>query len=67
MSRNVHTPKRAYTNLFQDCEILDRAYEERLNECGITTAETRRVEVFNILNGYANLILIYFFKLKKAK
>ena len=35
-------------------------YEERLNECGLTTLETRRlrggqIEVFKILNGYENI------------
>ena len=36
------------------------SYEMRLNECGLTTLETRRlrgdqIEVFKILNGYENI------------
>ena len=36
------------------------SYEMRLNECGLTTLETRRLrgdqfEVFKILNGYENI------------
>ena len=41
--------------------LRDLRYEERLNECGLTTLETRRlrgdqIEVFKILlNGYENI------------
>ena len=40
--------------------LRDLTYEERLNECGLTTLETRRlrgdqIEVFKILNGYENI------------
>ena len=42
-------------------------YEERLNECGLTTLETRRlrgdqIEVFKILNGYENIDSNIFFR-----
>ena len=42
------------------------AYEERLNECGLTTLETRilrgnQIEVFKILNGYENIDYNIFF------
>ena len=51
----------------------DLRYEERLNDCGLRTPETRRLrwdqmEVFKILNGYANNDdTIYVFKLSKVK
>ena len=40
--------------------LKDISYEIRLNECGLTTLETRRLRgdqiyVFNILNGYENI------------
>ena len=40
--------------------LRDLTYEERLNECGLTTLETRRlrgdqIEVFETLNGYENI------------
>ena len=48
--------------------MIDLRYEERLRECGLTTLETRRLEVFNILNGYENIDSdIYVFKLKESK
>ena len=49
-------------------ELTDLSYEERLQECSLTTIETRRLRgdqiiVFEILNGYENIdilqILIY--------
>ena len=51
-------------------ELRDLSYEERLNECGLTTLETRRlrgdqIEVFKILNGYENIDRNMFFSLKK--
>ena len=53
-------------------ELRDLRYEERLKECGLTTLETQRlrgdqIEVFKILNGYENIVLIFFSKLKKVK
>ena len=50
--------------------LRDLTYEERLNECGITTLETRRlrggdqIEVFKILNGYENIDFNIFFEIK---
>ena len=40
--------------------LMNISYEMRLNACGLTTLETRRlrgdqVEVFKILNGYENI------------
>ena len=48
-------------------------YEERLQECGRTTPETRRlrgdqIEVFKILNGYENIDSnLFFFEIKESK
>ena len=47
--------------------LRDLTYEERLNECGLTTIETRRlrgdqIEVFKILNGYENIDSNLFFR-----
>ena len=47
--------------------LRDLTYEERLNECGLTTLETRRlrgdqIEVFKILNGYENIDSNIFFR-----
>ena len=49
--------------------LRDLTYEERLNECGLTTLETRRlrgggdqIEVFKILNGYKNIDSNIFFR-----
>ena len=41
-------------------DLRDLSYEERLKECGVTTLQIRRlrgdqIEVFKILNGYANI------------
>ena len=53
--------------------LRDQTYEERLNECGLTTLEMRRlrrdqIEVFKILNGYENIYSnIFFSKLRKVK
>ena len=52
--------------------LRDLAYEERLNECGLTTLETRRlrgdqIEVFKILNGYENIDYNIFFEIKESK
>ena len=51
-------------------ELRDLSYEERLEECGLTTLETRRlrgdqIEVFKILNGYENIDRNMFFSFKK--
>ena len=45
------------------------SYEMHLNECGLTTLETRRlrgdhIEVFKILNGYENIDTNIFFTVK---
>ena len=48
--------------------LRDIIYVERLNECGMTTLETRRlrgggqIEVFKILNGYDNIDCNIFFR-----
>ena len=52
--------------------LRDLSYEERLKECGITTLETRRlkgdqIEVFKIVNGYANIDPNIFVKIKTGK
>ena len=52
--------------------LRDLTYEERLNECGLTTLETRRlrgdqIEVFKILNGYENIDYNIFFEIKESK
>ena len=53
--------------------LRDLRYEDRLEECGLTTLETRRlrgdqIEVFKILNGYENIDSnIFFSKLGKVK
>ena len=52
--------------------LRDLTYEERLNECGLTTLETRRlrgdqIEVFKILNGYENIDYNIFFEIKEGK
>ena len=41
-------------------KLRNISYEMRLNECGLTTLETRRlrgdqIEVFKISNGYENI------------
>ena len=48
------------------------SYEERVEECDLTTLETRRLigdqtEVFKILNGYENIDRNVFFSLKKHR
>ena len=52
--------------------LTDLRYEERLKECGLKTLETRRlrgnqIEVFKILNGYANIDSNIFLKIKEDK
>ena len=52
--------------------LRDLTYEERLNECGLATLETRRlrgdqIEVFKILNGYENIDSNIFFEIKESK
>ena len=52
--------------------LRDLRYEERLEECGLTTLETRilrgdQIEVFKILNGYENIDSNIFFEIKESK
>ena len=52
--------------------LRDLRYEERLNECRLTTLETRRfrgdkIEVFKILNGYENIDSNICFEVKESK
>ena len=51
-------------------ELRYLSYEERLNECGLTTLDTKRlrgdqIEVFKVLNGYENIDRNMFLSLKK--
>ena len=48
------------------------SYEKRLNECGLTTIETRslrgdHIEVFKLLNGYDNIDRNTWLWLRKGK
>ena len=48
----------------------DLRYEERLEECGLNTLDTRRLRGItynNILNGYENIDSNIFFELKESK
>ncbi len=52
--------------------LRDLGYEERLQECVLTTLEKRRlrgyqIEVFKILNGYENIESNIFFEIKECK
>ena len=52
-------------------ELRDLSYESRLLQCGLTTLETRRlrddqIEVFKVVNGYADVDRNMFFKLKEG-
>ena len=55
------------------CDILRNiSYEMRLNDCGLTALETRRlrgdqIEVFRILNGYENMDRNIFSRLRKIE
>ena len=56
--------QRRATELFPG--LRDLSYEERLNECGLTTLETRRlrgdqIEFCKILNGHENIDRNIFF------
>ena len=49
--------------------LRDLSYESRLLQCGLTTLETMRlrrdqIEVFKIVNGYEDVHMNMFFKLK---
>ena len=52
-------------------ELRDLSYESRLLQCGLTTLETRKlrgdqIEVFKIVNGYEDVDMHMFFKLKEG-
>ena len=52
-------------------ELRDLSYESRLFQCGLTTLQTRRlrgdqIKVFKIVNGYEDVDMIMFFKLKEG-
>ena len=52
-------------------ELRDLSYESRLLQCGLTTLETRRlrgdqIEVFKTVNGYEDVDMNMFFKLKEG-
>ena len=52
-------------------EFTDLSYKSHLLECGLTTLETRRlrgdqIEVFKIVNGYEDIDMNMFFKLKEG-
>ena len=52
-------------------EFRDRSYVSRLLQCGLTTLEIRRlrgdqIEVFKIANGYEDVDMNMFFKLKEG-
>ena len=52
--------------------LRDLTYQERLKECGLTRLETRtlrgdQIEVFKILNGYANIDYNIIFEIKESK
>ncbi len=62
----LETIQRRETKLIP--ELRDLRYEERLNECGQTTIETRRlmgdqIEVYKILNGYEYIDTNIFFEI----
>ena len=53
-------------------KLRNISYEMRLKECGLTTLETIRlrgdqIEVFDILNGYQNIVGNIFFKVKEER
>ena len=52
-------------------KLRNISYEMRLNECGLTTLETRRlrdqIEVLKILNGYENIDRNMFFSVKEER
>ena len=62
--------QRRATKMIQ--KLRNISYEMRLNECGLTTLETRRlrgdqIEVFKILNGYENIDRNIFFTVKEER
>ena len=53
-------------------KLRNISYEMRLKECGLTTLETMRlrgdqIEVFTILNGYENIDINIFSRLRKRE
>ena len=48
-------------------KLRNISYEMRLKECGLTTLETRRLNGYEILNGYENIDRNIFFTVKEER
>ena len=67
LTRTLHFRSQRATRLIS--EISQLSYEERLQQCRLTTLETRRIrgdqiEVFKIMHGYEGLNKDMFFRIK---